>query len=43
MFRVASNCELRAVLKIGEYYRFGHDFPAGQFLSVRSFLIAATT
>ena len=22
---------------------FGHDFPAGQFVSVRSFLIATTT
>ena len=22
---------------------FGHDFPAGQFVSVRSYLIAATT
>ena len=22
---------------------FGHDFPAGQFVSVRSFLMAATT
>ena len=34
-----SNCSQKIYVSV----RFGHDFPTGQFVSVRSYLIAATT
>ena len=40
------NCRYNVLVKsicCSFFTWFGHDFPAGQFLSVRSYLIAATT